>query len=92
MEPWMAFVREECVLGPRVWVCPSALDSARIGWSRRHGVSLPPSDLLRHLVAARVAVAPQGGLVCGVGLAQQWQSEVSSPEFVRRLEAYSGAG
>ena len=85
----MAFVRGECVLGPRVWVCPSALGAARLAWSRRHGVSLPPSDPLGHLVAARVAVAPEGGLVAGVGLRSQWRYEETCPQFAARMGAYA---
>lgn len=84
--PWFAFVLQECVLGPRAWTCRASGGAARLAWSRRHGVSLPPSDLLRHLVAARVAVAREGGLVGGVGLLGQWRYEVTHPEFARRLE------
>lgn len=89
--PWLRFLREACLLGPRVWVCGSALDIARRAWASKRGVTLPPAELVAHLAAARVAVALPGGMVAGVGLRRQWPQEVERAELTERLSDYAAA-
>ena len=88
--PWLRFVHDECLLSPRVWVCGSALNNARLAWARKHHVTLPPAELVAHLTAARVAVALPGGMVAGVGLRDQWRQwqEVEREELSERLRDY----
>lgn len=85
--PWLRFIRDECLLSPRAWVCGSALDIARRAWASKRGVTLPPAELTGHLTAARVAVLLPGGMVAGVGLRRQWQ-EVERAELTERLREY----